>query len=268
MGLSGLLHSGLFGTLPSLEDNHLMAEVVQLFVTCLVDTFFPQVGLDTVDVLLAAGAQVHFPRAQTCCGQPAFNAGYWDEARHMARHTIEVFESLPGAVVLPSGSCADMIKHGYLRLFADEPRWLLRAQALSDRTYELTQFVVDRLGVDRLGGDCNLRLAYHPSCHLLRNLGVDQQPMRLLSGLQAPILHRLDPECCGFGGVFAVDHASISAEILNVKLAQIHKAEVDRVVGCDVSCLMHIEGGLRKQRSAVRTLHLAQVLMGHMEGLR
>jgi L-lactate dehydrogenase complex protein LldE len=249
-------------------DNEVMTEEVQLFVTCLVDTFFPQVGSDTVEVLQSAGVQVHFPQAQTCCGQPAFNAGYWDEARRMARYTIEVLDSLPGSIVLPSGSCTDMIKHGYLKLFSREPEWLVRAHTLAKRTYELSQYLVDRLGVSKIEGSCHLQLAYHPSCHLLRNLGVDHQPMRLLEGLQAPVLQRLKSECCGFGGVFAVDHASISGEILGVKLDQIQMMGVDRVVGCDVSCLMHIEGGLRKRGSSVRALHLAQILRGHVEGLR
>jgi L-lactate dehydrogenase complex protein LldE len=251
-----------------LDHNRSMAEIVQFFVTCLVDTFFPQTGLDSVELLRRAGAQVHFPRDQTCCGQPAYNAGHWEEARTMARHTIEVLDSLPGSIVLPSGSCADMMKHGYLRLFARQPSWLRRARALSERTFELTQFLVDHLAVDLADSACPHRLAYHPSCHLLRNLGIDEQPMKLLTTVRAPQIHRLEPDCCGFGGVFAVDHAVISGEILDVKLGQIEAAGVDRVVGCDVSCLMHIEGGLRQRGSSVRTLHLAQVLMGHWESLR
>jgi L-lactate dehydrogenase complex protein LldE len=245
-----------------------MTQIVQLFVTCLVDTFFPQVGLDTVELLRKAGAQVHFPEAQTCCGQPAFNAGHWDDARRMARNTIEVLDTLPGSIVLPSGSCADMIKHGYLTLFAGEPSWLNRARMLSQRTFELSQFLVDNMNIYQVDGSCSHRLAYHPSCHLLRNMGIDQQPMKLLESLEAPALERLEPNCCGFGGVFAVDHAAISSEILGAKLDQIQAAEAERVVGCDVSCLMHIEGGLRKRGSSVRALHLAQVLMGHMDRLR
>ncbi|MGD8603678.1 MAG: (Fe-S)-binding protein [Anaerolineales bacterium] len=245
-----------------------MAKTVQFFVTCLVDTFFPQVGLDSVELLRRAGAQVNFPTAQTCCGQPAFNAGQWELARTMACHTIEVLESLPGSIVLPSGSCADMIKHGYLQLFSGQPHWLRRARALSERTFELSQFLIDQLHAIPPAEACPHRLSYHPSCHLLRNLGVDEQPIKLLTHQAAPSVHRLDPDCCGFGGVFAVDHAPISSAILGVKLDQIQKADVERVVGCDVSCLMHIEGGLRQRGSSVRTLHLAQVLMGHWDGLR
>ncbi len=241
---------------------------IQLLVTCLIDGLFPEVGESVVEVLTRAGVDVAFPPAQTCCGQPAFNAGYWDEARRMARHTIEVFEASPDPVVIPSGSCAHMIRHGYLELFADEPAWLSRARRLAERTSELTEYLVDRLGRTGFGAASSTRVAYHPSCHLLRGLGVDRQPLALLEQVRGLDILRLEPECCGFGGVFSIEQADLSAAMLERKLAAIESANVTAVTGCDVSCLMQIEGGLRKRGSRVRCLHLAQVLAGKEPGLR
>lgn len=241
---------------------------VQLLATCLVDGLFPEIGESVVALLTRAGVDVDFPPAQTCCGQPAFNAGFWDEARRMARHTIEVFNASPGPVVIPSGSCTHMIRHGYLELFADEPAWLARARKLAATTYELSEFLVDHLSRADLGAAASTRMAYHPSCHLLRGLGVDRQPQILLEAVAGLEVRRLEPDCCGFGGLFSIDEAELSAEMLHRKLAAIAAAEVSAVVGCDVSCLMQIEGGLRKQGSTVRCMHLAQLLAGREPGLR
>lgn len=241
---------------------------VQLFATCLIDSLFPAVGESVVAVLPACGVQVAFPEAQTCCGQPAFNAGEWDSARRMARHTLEVLEAAPGPVVIPSGSCAHMVCHGYLQLFADDPEWRTRADRLARRTYEFSQFLVDVLGVRAWGGVPGGSLAYHPSCHLLRGLGVDSQPMQLLASIPGMQVTALEPECCGFGGVFSVDQPELSSEMLARKLRAIETSHGQRVVGCDVSCLMHIEGGLRKHGSATRCAHLAQIMAGDPGGLR
>jgi len=241
---------------------------VQLFATCLVDALFPGVGGAVVSTLTRAGVEVTFPPDQTCCGQPAFNAGYWDEARRMARHTIEVFLAEPDPVVIPSGSCAQMIRHGYLELFADDPAWLERAHALAAKTSELSEFLVDRIGQADLGASAGGRVAYHRSCHLLRGLGVDRQPQALLQAVEGLEVHRLEPECCGFGGVFAIEEPDLSGAMLERKLAAIQSADVTAVVGCDVSCLMQIEGGLRKQGSGVRCMHLAQLIAGQEPGLR
>ncbi len=241
---------------------------VQLLATCLVDALFPGVGEAVMTALTRAGIDVAFPLGQTCCGQPAFNAGFWDEARRMARHTIDVFLADPDPVVIPSGSCAHMIRHGYLELFADDPAWLARARELAAKTSELSEFLVDRIGMSRFRASYAARVAYHPSCHLLRGLGVDRQPQALLGAVQGLDVHRLEAECCGFGGVFAVDEPELSGAMLERKLAAIHQSGVTAVVGCDVSCLMQIEGGLRKQGSAVRCLHLAQLLTGQEPGLR
>ncbi len=241
---------------------------VQLFVTCLIDSLFPVVGEATVEVLRRAGESVAFPPDQTCCGQPAFNAGCWDEARRMARRTLEVLSAAPGPVVIPSGSCAHMIRHGYLELFREDPLWLPRTQALAQRTFELSEYLVDVRGVTDYGASFAGPLAYHPGCHLLRGLGVDRQPKALLKVIAGAELRELSPDCCGFGGVFAVEQEPISSEMLARRLAQIEASGAQSVVACDVSCLMHLEGGLRRAGSPVRCSHLAQVLAGKEPGLR
>jgi L-lactate dehydrogenase complex protein LldE len=152
---------------------------VQLFATCLIDSLFPEIGEAVVEVLARAGMQVEIPTDQTCCGQPPFNAGFHPEAARIARHTIEVFSATQGPLIIPSGSCAAMIRHGYSELFMDDPVWLPRAKALAARTFELSEFLVDQLGVLDIGARYEARLAYHPSCHLLRELCVDRQPWTL-----------------------------------------------------------------------------------------
>jgi L-lactate dehydrogenase complex protein LldE len=237
-----------------------------LFVTCLIDAFFPEVGESVVRVLRRAGVELGFPDGQTCCGQPLFNTGFRDAARRQARQTLAVLEQRSVPVVVPSGSCAAMIRHGYPELFQDDRATLDRARRLAERTFELSEFLVDVLGwepqrVD-LGG-----LAYHAGCHLQRGLGVDDAPRRLLEGACGKAVPVLEPECCGFGGAFAVEHSEISSAMLDRRLAQIAHSEARRVVANDVGCLMHIEGGLRRRGSRVRCLHLAQVLDGRGEGL-
>lgn len=240
----------------------------QLFITCLIDSLFPEVGEAVLRVLQSCVGPIAFPADQTCCGQPAYNAGFHDEARRMAQHTIDVMERSDGPVVVPSGSCAAMLRHGYLELFAHDPHWLARARALAGRTYEFSQFLVDVLAVTNLDSSHAARLAYHPSCHLLRDLGIDRQPLTLLEHVSGAEVQPLPPDCCGFGGVFAVDHEPISSEMLSRRLTQIEASRAETVVACDVSCLMHIEGGLRKAGSSVRCAHLAQILAGTEAGLR
>jgi L-lactate dehydrogenase complex protein LldE len=244
-----------------------MAQTVQLMATCLVDSLFPDIGEAVIEVLRRAGLRVEFPRGQTCCGQPAFNAGFRDEAKSMACRTIELFSQSPDPVVVPSGSCAAMLRHGYPELFRESPTQLARAQALASRTYELSEYLVDVCRFLPAQSSGVEQAAYHPSCHLLRNLGVDRQPMALLEAAGTPIT-RLSEECCGFGGVFSVDEPELSTEMLSRKLAEITSSGAQVVVAGDVSCLMHIEGGLRKAGSRVRCAHLAQILAGRPAGLR
>ena len=239
-----------------------MTETVQLFITCLVDTFFPEIGEAMVRVLNRAGVRVEFPPDQTCCGQPAFNAGLRREARPLAEHTIRVFERTEGAVIIPSGSCAAMVRKGYPELFKDDPVWLKRAEALAKRTYEFCEYLVDVRGATDSNANWQGTLTYHPSCHLMRALGVDRQPRALLKAVQgAEIVELPDEEdCCGFGGVFSVEHPELSAEFLKRKIASLEKSGAPTLVVADTGCLMHIMGGLSRQGKSQRVVHIAEVL--------
>ncbi|MGB3702955.1 MAG: (Fe-S)-binding protein [Anaerolineales bacterium] len=239
-----------------------MPPTAQLFVTCIIDTLYPEVGEAVVRVLQRAGVSVEFPDDQTCCGQPAFNAGMRSEARKMAEHTIQVFEGNPGDIVIPSGSCAGMVKHGYQELFADDPAWLKRAQKLADRTYELTQYLVDVLDIDDLKSVFNEKIAYHPSCHLLRDVGIDEQPQLLLTNVQGAELVALPNrnECCGFGGLFSIEHPEISKEMLDRKIENFLSSGASVLVSCDAGCVAHISGGLHRQKLHQKVLHIAEIL--------
>jgi L-lactate dehydrogenase complex protein LldE len=239
-----------------------MPETVQLFVTCLIDSFFPQIGETMVNVLNRAGVQVDFPFEQTCCGQPAFNAGLRSEARPLARHTIRVFEKTTGPIIIPSGSCATMLRHGYLELFKDEPDWRERSRQLAKRVYEFSEYLVDVRGITNLSARWPGRLTYHPSCHLLRGLGVDRQPRALLASvMEAEIIELPDREdCCGFGGVFSVVHPELSAEFMKRKIHNIEKTGAPTLVVADAGCLMHIQGGLVRQGKRLNVVHIAEVL--------
>jgi L-lactate dehydrogenase complex protein LldE len=239
-----------------------MKQSIQLFATCLIDTLQPQIGEAVVQVLEQVGQQVKFPLEQTCCGQPPFNAGMRFEARKMAEHTIRTFEADPAPVVVPSGSCAAMIKHSYPELFADDTEWLPRAQELAARTYEFTEFLVDVLGITDVGVSYPAKATYHSSCHLLRGLGVDRQPRALLANVKDLELIELPhaDECCGFGGVFSVEHPEISAEMLERKIGNIESTGAPLAIVCDTGCLMHIYGGLHKQSKPQRVVHIAEIL--------
>ncbi len=237
---------------------------VQLFVTCLVNGFFPDVGVATVTVLERTGASVEFPEDQTCCGQPAFNAGFHDLARKMLRQTIDVLDATEGPIVLPSGSCAAMLVHHGPDLLHDDEEYRDKAERIAGRTHELSSYLVDECGLDGIGGGCAGSVAYHASCHGLRNLRLDHQPQQLLDAAAA--VHRIElegsDECCGFGGLFSIEMPEVSAAILDTKLDNIEASGADIVVGGDVSCLMHIGGGLHRRGSSVRTQHIAEVLAG------
>jgi len=235
---------------------------IQLFITCLVDSFYPQTGEAIVDILRRLGVDVEFPRDQTCCGQPPFNAGLRAEARPIVEHTIRVFESTKGDIVVPSGSCAHMIKHGYPELFADDPIWLPRAKAMGERVYEFTEYLVDKLGVTDLGATWNGTLTYHPSCHALRGMNITYQPRALLEKVKGATLVEL-PEaesCCGFGGIFSVEHPELSAEWLKRKIGNFETTEAPTMVVTESGCLMHIAGGLHRQKKKQRIVHIAEVL--------
>lgn len=239
-----------------------MPQTVQLFITCILDTLYPETGEAVVRVLERAGVTVDFPRGQTCCGQPAFNAGMRSQARQMAIHTIRVFEAAPGPIVVPSGSCTAMIRHSYLELFSGDSKWLPRAQALAARSFEFSEFLVDVLGVTDLGARFPGLITYHSSCHLLRELGVDQQPRALLAAVREAEFIELPhtQDCCGFGGVFSVEHPEISTAMLDRKIANIEASGVPIVVSCDAGCLTNINGGLHRRGKPQRVVHIADVL--------
>lgn len=239
-----------------------MSRTVQLFITCILDTLYPEIGKSVIEVLQRTGVKIQFPAGQTCCGQPAFNAGLRHEAIPLARHTIQVFEHTQGDVVIPSGSCAAMIRHGYQELFADQPDWLERAKLLASRTYEFSEYLVDVLGISNVGARFPARIAYHGSCHLLRDLGVDRQPRTLLAAVRDAQLVELPgwDECCGFGGVFSAEFPEISSAMLERKCANIERSSADVIVSCDAGCLTHINGGLQRQGKKPIVMHLAQVL--------
>jgi L-lactate dehydrogenase complex protein LldE len=235
---------------------------VQLLVTCLIDRVFPDTGMSVVTLLERLGLEVHVPAGQTCCGQPAFNSGYLNDARAMARHTIDVLAQTNDPIVIPSGSCGDMVIHQYEAILKDDPPYLAKAKALHDRTYELTKFLVDVLGVDDVGSVCAERLAYHACCHGLRGLGVKHEPLALLSHVRGATMCPMAESdvCCGFGGLFSVKLPDISSAMLDRKLDRIQESGADTVVVTDVSCAMHMQGGLRRRGSRVQVKHLADVL--------
>ncbi|MBY0232417.1 MAG: (Fe-S)-binding protein [Gemmataceae bacterium] len=231
-----------------------------LLVTCLGDVLFPRVGVATVNLLRRLGVEVDFPPAQTCCGQPHFNSGYHDEARALARHTIQAF-ARSERVVVPSGSCAAMVKLEFPHLFHDDPAWHRRAAELAARTHELSDFLVNVLGVEDVGASYPLRATYHMACHL-RGLGLMRTPLVLLNkvkGLTLVELERAD-ECCGFGGSFSVRYGGISGAMVRDKAAHVRKTGAEAVIATDAGCLMNIGGCLRRETPAVRVLHLAEVL--------
>lgn len=235
---------------------------VQLFITCLIDSFYPQTGEAVVDIFQRLGIGVEFAPDQTCCGQPNFNAGLRAEARPIAEHTIRVYEKTSEDIVTPSGSCAHMFKHGYPELFQDDAIWLPRAQALAGRIYEFTEYLVDKLGVTDLGARWDGILTYHPSCHGLRAMNIDRQPRALLANVRDAQIVELPhaDECCGFGGVMSMEHPELSAEWLKRKISNLESTQSPTLVITDAGCLMHIAGGLHRQKKDQRVLHIAEIL--------
>jgi L-lactate dehydrogenase complex protein LldE len=237
-----------------------MSTKVTLMVTCLGDALFPDVGVATVRLLRRLGCEVNFPKAQTCCGQPHFNSGYHQDARDLARHTIQTF-ARAYTVVTPSGSCAAMVKLEYPELFRHDLIWHGRAEDLARRTYELSDYLVNVLGREEVGARFEGKVTYHMACHL-RGLGISKEPERLLrnvKGLTLVPLQRAD-ECCGFGGSFSVRMPAISGAMVGDKASFVEQTGAEYVVATDAGCLMNIMGCLRRRGSKVRAMHLAEVL--------
>lgn len=233
---------------------------VSLFITCLSDAFYPRVGEAMVRLLGRYGVRLDFPTVQTCCGQPAFNSGYWEEARDSARTILEAFEG-SDFVISPSGSCTGMIHH-YPKLFENDPVMLEKAKRLQAKSYEFTQFLVNVLGVTDVGASFPHKVTYHPSCHGSRLLGVKDEPMELMkrvNGLEFVPLPFAE-DCCGFGGTFAVKMADISGAMVSEKVDHVKETEAEVLVGLDMACLMNIAGNLRFRGEPVRVMHLAELL--------
>jgi len=233
---------------------------VSLFVTCIVDQVFPKVGLAMADVLERIGYQVDFPEAQTCCGQPAFNSGYREEAREVARHFIDVFRDSE-TIVVPSGSCTAMISHHYEEIFEDAAM-LKAAREMAPRVYEFSRFLLEVAKVDDVGARYEATVTYHDSCHALRELKIKDGPRRLLANVKGLTLREMDAaqECCGFGGTFSVKFPEISGAMARTKIDSILKTDASTVVSIDSSCLMQLEGAIRRAGLPIRTMHLAEIL--------
>jgi L-lactate dehydrogenase complex protein LldE len=225
---------------------------VSIFVTCIVDQLFPRAGIAMAEVLERLGFDVDFPEGQTCCGQPAFNSGYREEAGEMARHTAEVLEGAE-YVVVPSGSCAAMIGHHYQEL--PGPR-------LSSRVYEFSQFLTDVAKVENVGARFDGVVTYHDSCHALRELKIREGPRRLLANVRGLDLREMDAsaECCGFGGTFSVKFPGVSGAMARTKIDSIVRTGASTVVSIDSSCLMQLQGAIDRAGLPIRTMHLAEVL--------
>ncbi len=235
---------------------------VALFVTCLVDLFRPTVGFAAVKLLEDAGCRVHVP-AQSCCGQPAYNSGDNAGARAIAAQVIAAFDGFD-YVVAPSGSCAGMIKEHYPALFEGDAAMGARARDLAGRTYELISFLADIRGVDTVAAAHDGAVTYHDSCSSLREMGVKDQPRRLLGLVAGLELRELGgaEECCGFGGTFCVKYPDISLKMVDDKIADIEKTGAETVLAGDLGCLMNIAGRLRRTGSRIQARHVAEVLAG------
>ncbi|MDE1941802.1 MAG: (Fe-S)-binding protein [Betaproteobacteria bacterium] len=237
---------------------------VGLFVTCLVDLMRPRIGFATIKLLEQAGCTVVVPPQQTCCGQPGFNSGDRESGRAMARRFLSDFEAFD-YVVAPSGSCTGMIRCHYAELFPEDPLLQARLNALSARTYELTQFLVDVLQVEQVESTFAGTCTYHDSCSGLRELGIKQQPRALISGIPSAQLREMDkPEiCCGFGGTFSIKLGDIATRMADNKCQDVVATGADAIVGGDLGCLLNIEGRLRRMGDRqTRVLHVAEVLAG------
>ncbi|WP_394218932.1 (Fe-S)-binding protein [Halobacillus trueperi] len=233
---------------------------VSLFITCLCDTFTPDVGKDTVQLLERFGCEVDFPENQTCCGQPAFNSGYKQESMQAMKQMIRAFETSE-YVVGPSGSCVQMIKE-YPHALKGDPEWSERAQAVAEKTYELTQFLVEVLHVEDVKSTFQGTATYHPSCHMTRLLGVKDAPRILLENVEGLDLIELPmkEDCCGFGGTFAVKNAAVSGQMVEEKAQHIEETGAEYLIGGDMGCLMNMGGCMRRNKQDVHVLHIAQVL--------
>ncbi len=242
---------------------------VALFITCFNDTLFPQTGIATTKLLERLGIQVTFPLEQTCCGQMHYNTGYQRETFPLIRHFVDVFQDAE-VIVSPSASCVGMVREQYPRAAAQmgDASLVQAIAGLAPRVYELSEFLVKKLGVTDVGAYYPHRVTYHPTCHSLRGLRVGEMPLRLLQSVRGIDLVELPDatECCGFGGTFAIKNADTSLAMLSDKVRAILTTKAEVCCAADTSCLMHIGGALSRQRTGVRVLHLAEILAATEEG--
>lgn len=237
---------------------------VALFITCLGDQFYPQVGESVVRILRRVGATVTFNPQQTCCGQPAFNTGYREEAREVAARNLDLFDDAD-YIVAPSGSCSTMFRVFYPELFAEQPDLLKKVESLRQRFYEFSEFLVKVMKTEDLGASFPHRVAYHDSCHLLRELGIETEPRKLIKAVKRLEFVELQDNkvCCGFGGTFAVKFPDVSVAMARDKLRAAADAGAEYLVANDAGCLMHLAGYIHRERLPIQTLHLAELLEKH-----
>ncbi|MFG6120025.1 (Fe-S)-binding protein [Thalassobacillus sp. B23F22_16] len=233
---------------------------VSLFITCLCDIMSSDVGKDTVEILEKMGCEVDFPELQTCCGQPAYNSGYLKESKESMKQMMRAFQDSE-YVVGPSGSCVSML-HEYPHIFKGDPEWEEAANDLAGKSYELTQFLVDIMGVTDVGSKFKGTVTYHPSCHMTRLLGVKDAPMTLLENVKGLEFVELPvkEDCCGFGGTFAVKNPVISEQMVQEKTEHVTETGAEYLVGGDMGCLMNIGGRLTRNGQSVKVLHIANIL--------
>ncbi|WP_075981132.1 (Fe-S)-binding protein [Bacillus massilinigeriensis] len=233
---------------------------VTLFATCLVDMFKSNVGKSSVELLEYLGCEVEYPDSQICCGQPAYNSGYVKETKEAMKKMIDTFHDAE-YIVSPSGSCAYMFKE-YPKIFKGDPIWEPKAKALAEKTFELTQFIVEVLNIQDVGASFTGSATYHPSCHMTRLLGVKDAPLILLKnvkGLEYTVLPGKE-NCCGFGGTFSVKMSQISEQIVDEKIQHIEETEAEYLIGADTGCLMNIGGRVERKGKPIKVMHIAEVL--------
>lgn len=233
---------------------------VTLFATCLIDMFQSNVGKATVEVLERLGCEVEFPESQVCCGQPAYNSGYVKESSEAMKKMIDIFYKAE-YVVSPSGSCATMF-HEYQHIFKGDPVWEPKAKLLAEKTYELTQFIVEVLKIEDVGASLEGKATYHTSCHMTRLLGVKEAPITLLKNVKGLELVDLPgkQDCCGFGGTFSVKMAQISEQMVDEKVQHVVETEAEYLIGADAGCLINIGGRMERKGQPVKVMHIAEVL--------
>lgn len=242
---------------------------LELFVTCLADTFYPDAAQATVNVLEKLGYTIKYPAKQTCCGQPMYNAGYFDQSRKVARHTVKTFLDSDKPIIVPSSSCAAMIRHHYLELFKDDPDWLEKAKQVSKRTFEFCEFLVKELKVDLSG--LNMRftdsVTFHRSCHY-RSLDMADEPISLIQqipNIDYRPLRNID-QCCGFGGTFSVKFPHVSEHMVEEKCQAIYETEADWLIFGDAGCIMNIAGYANRIGRPINAMHVAELLDKSIKG--